>query len=186
MIFQETELKGAYIVELEPAKDERGYFARTYCQNEFRQNGLELTIVQCDVSYNKRKGTLRGMHYQLAPHEEVKLVSCIRGAIYDVIVDLREQSSTYGRWTAAELTENNCKMFYVPHGFAHGFQTLANNTMVCYLMSEYYYPECARGVRWNDSVFGIKWPVKIAIMADKDRQFPDFVLSGDNYGSRGR
>jgi dTDP-4-dehydrorhamnose 3,5-epimerase len=185
VIFKETELKGARIVELEPARDERGYFARTYCQNEFRQNGLELVIVQCDVSYNKKKGTLRGMHYQSAPHEEAKLVSCIRGAMYDVIVDLREQSPTYCRWLAVELTERNCKMLYIPYGFAHGFQTLTDDTIVYYQMSEYYHQECARGVLWNDSAFGIKWPLKISMMAAKDRQFPDFVLR-DNFANRGK
>jgi len=179
MIFSETELKGAYIIALEAVKDERGYFARSYCQNEFRQIGLELTIVQCDVSYNKRKGTLRGMHYQSAPYEEAKLVSCIRGAIYDVIVDLRAQSPTYCRWLGVELTEHNCKMLYIPFGFAHGFQTLVDDTTVYYQMAEYYHPESARGVRWNDSAFGIEWPVKISIMAAKDRQFPDFVSLTD-------
>ncbi|MCX6006126.1 MAG: dTDP-4-dehydrorhamnose 3,5-epimerase [Chloroflexi bacterium] len=175
MIFKEIELKGAYIIELEPLKDERGYFARTYCQNEFRQNGLELTIMQCDVSYNRKKGTLRGLHYQSAPHEEVKLVSCTRGSMYDVIVDIREQSPTYCRWLAVELTEQNRKMLYIPKGFAHGFQTLADDTAVYYQMSEYYHPGLARGIRWNDSALGINWPVKISIMAAKDRQFPDFI-----------
>lgn len=175
MIFKETELKGAYIIESEPLKDERGYFARTYCQNDFRQNGLELTIAQCDVSYNRQKGTLRGLHYQSAPHEEAKLVSCTRGAMYDVIVDIREQSPTYCRWLAVELTEQNHKMLYIPKGFAHGFQTLADDTRVYYQMSEYYHPELARGIRWNDSAFSIKWPVKISIMAAKDHQFPDFI-----------
>ena len=183
MNFKETELKGAYIIELERLEDERGYFARNYCKKEFKQNGLELTVVQCDVSYNIKKGTLRGMHFQSAPHQEAKLVSCTRGAMYDVIVDLREQSPTYCRWIAVELTEQNCRMFYIPYGFAHGFQTLVDDTVVYYQMSEYYHPGLARGVRWDDPAFGIKWPVGISIMASKDRQFPDFIPSK---GSSGR
>jgi dTDP-4-dehydrorhamnose 3,5-epimerase len=175
MTFKEIKLKGAYIVGLEPLEDERGFFARSFCQKEFEQHGLNFRIVQCNLSYNKKKGTLRGMHYQAAPYEEAKLVSCIRGAIYDVIVDLRKHSSTYCQWFAVELTADNYKMLYVPIGFAHGFQTLEDNTIVYYQMSEFYYPEYARGVRWNDNAFGIKLPIKESIIALKDCQFPDFI-----------
>lgn len=175
MIFKETKLKGAYIIELEPLEDERGFFARSFCRKEFEEQGLNFSIVQCNLSYNKRKGTLRGMHYQIAPHEEAKLVSCIRGAIYDVIIDLRPNSSTYRQWFAVELTAENYKMLYIPAGFAHGFQTLEGNTVVFYQMSEFYHPECARGVRWNDPAFGIVWPDDIRVISDRDRQYPDFI-----------
>ena len=180
MIFKETKLKGAYIIELEPLEDERGFFARSFCQKEFEEHGLNPRIVQCNVSFNKKKGTLRGMHYQVAPHEEAKLVSCIRGAIYDVIIDLRPNSSTYCQWFATELSAENYKMLYVPEGFAHGFQTLEDNTVVFYQMSEFYHPECARGVRWDDSTFEIEWPeVSKRIISDKDQSYLDFVKDGD-------
>ena len=174
MKFIETKLKGTYIIELEPMEDERGFFARTFCQDEFRKNGIDFNIVQCNISYNKKKGTLRGMHYQIAPYEEAKLVGCIRGAIYDVIIDLRVGSSTYCQWFAVELTEENYKMLYIPKGFAHGFQTLEDNTVVFYQMSEFYYPECARGVRWDDSTFEIEWPLSEQVMSKKDLSYPDF------------
>ena len=175
MIFKETKLRGAYIIELEPLEDERGFFARSFCQKEFEQHSLNFCIVQCNLSHNKRKGTLRGMHYQIPPHEEAKLMSCIRGAIYDVIIDLRPNSSTYRQWFAVELTAENYKMLYVPTGFAHGFQTLVDHTEVFYQMSEFYHPECARGVRWNDPAFGIVWPDDIRVISDRDRQYPDFI-----------
>jgi dTDP-4-dehydrorhamnose 3,5-epimerase len=175
MIFAETRLKGAYIIEIEPLEDERGFFARSFCQKEFEEHSLNFSIVQCNLSYNKKKGTLRGMHYQIAPHKEARLVSCIRGAIYDVIIDLKEHSPTYRQWFAVELTAENYRMLYVPEGFAHGFQTLDDNTEVFYQMSEFYHPECARGVRWNDSAFGIEWPLPNPILSDKDRGYLDFV-----------
>jgi len=175
VLFKETKLKGAYIIEIETAEDERGFFARSFCQKEFEEHGLNFRIVQCSLSYNKKKGTLRGMHYQVAPYEEAKLVSCIRGAIYDVIIDLRADSPTYYQWFAVELTADNYKMVYIPAGFAHGFQTLDDNTTVFYQMSEFYHPECARGVRWDDPAFGIEWPIKNYIISAKDRKFPDFI-----------
>ncbi len=175
MIFKETKLKGAYIVELEPLEDERGFFARSYCRKEFAEHGLDFCIVQCNVSHNTKKGTLRGMHYQAAPYEEAKLVSCIRGAIYDVIIDLRENSSTYCQWFGIELSAVNYTMLYIPKGFAHGFQTLVNDSVVYYQMSEFFHPECARGVKWDDPSFGIEWPIKNHIILAKDRQFPDFI-----------
>jgi len=174
MIFTETALKGAFVIELEKNEDERGFFARTFCRKEFEAYGLNPNLVQCNISFNEKKGTLRGMHYQTAPHEETKLVSCIRGAIYDVIIDLRPDSPTYCQWFAVELSAENYKMLYVPGGFAHGFQTLEDNTVVFYQMSEFYHPECARNVRWDDPAFGIGWPLSGRIMSKKDMNYPDF------------
>lgn len=180
MIFQETKLKEVYVIELEPMEDERGFFARSFCQKEFGKHGLNTRIVQCSISYNKKKGTVRGMHYQVAPHQETKLVSCIRGAIYDIIIDLRAESPTYCQWLAVELTAHSLlltaryKMLYVPEGFAHGFQTLEDNTVVFYQMSEFYHPECARGVRWDDPLLGIRWALSNPVMSKKDLSYPDF------------
>jgi len=174
MIFEETKLKGTYIIEAEQLEDERGFFARSFCQKEFKKHGLNLHIVQSNISHNKKKGTLRGMHYQIAPYEEAKLVSCTRGVIYDVIIDLRPDSPTYCQWFAAELSSENCKMFYIPEGFAHGFQTLNDSSTVFYQMSASYQPEYARGVRWDDPAFGIKWPIRPAIISDKDKNIPDY------------
>jgi dTDP-4-dehydrorhamnose 3,5-epimerase len=176
MIFTETKLKGAYIIELEPIIDQRGFFARSFCQKEFEQHGIRMNIAQCNISYNKEKGTLRGMHYQAAPHEEAKIVSCIRGLIYDVIIDLRKDSSTYREWIAVELSEAHYKMLYVPKGFAHGFLTLEDNTEVFYHMSEFYAPGFGQGVRWNDPTFGITWPGEANIISDQDRSYPDFAF----------
>ncbi len=172
MRFIETDLKGAYIIELEPKEDERGFFARIFCQNEFKKNGIDFNIVQCNISYNKKKGTIRGMHYQVEPYEEAKLVICIKGAIYDVAIDLRENSPTYGQWVAVELSEENKKMFLIPKGFAHGFQTLTDNCEVLYLMSEFYSPEHSAGVRWDDPFFNIKWPLEPSVISEKDKNWP--------------
>lgn len=175
MIFAETKLKGAYIIEPERLEDERGFFARTFCQEEFAAHGLRTRFVQCSISFNKKKGTLRGMHYQVAPHEEAKLVRCTMGAIYDVIIDLRPGSPTFTQWVAVELTAQNRKMLYIPEGLAHGFQTLEDDTEVFYQMSEFYHPECARGVRWDDPVFGIKWPkIHHRIVSEIDQRYADF------------
>ncbi len=174
MKFMETKLKGAYIIEPERLEDERGFFARTFCQKEFEANGLNTRLVQCSISYNKRKGTLRGMHYQVAPMAEAKLVRCTRRAIYDVIIDLRQESSTYCKWAAMELTADNRLMVYIPEGFAHGFQTLEDDTEVFYQMSELYAPEYARGVRWDDPAFGIEWPLFKKIVSNKDCKYLDF------------
>jgi dTDP-4-dehydrorhamnose 3,5-epimerase len=168
MIFKETKLKGAFIIEPERLEDERGFFARSFCQKEFEEHGLNPRIIQCNISYNKKKGTLRGMHYQVAPHEEAKLVSCIKGAICDVIIDLRPDSSTYCQWLAIELSAENHKMLYMPEGYAHGFQTLEDNTEVFYQMSEFYHPECARGLRWDDPAFGIEWPLMNPVISARD------------------
>ena len=174
MIFTETELKGAFVVESERIEDERGFFVRTWDRQEFEAHGLNPRLVQCNISFNKRAGTLRGMHYQAAPHEEAKVVRCTRGAMYDVIIDLRPSSPTFKRWTAVELTACNRLMLYVPEGFAHGFQTLEDETEVFYQMSEFYHPESARGVRWDDPAFGIEWPLKEKVVSVRDGSFEDF------------
>lgn len=180
MKFIETKLKGAYIIELELIEDERGFFARSFCQKEFEEHGLNPCIAQCNISYNKKKGTLRGMHYQVAPHEEAKIVSCISGAIYDVVIDLRPDSPTYCQWFAVELTAYcspltaHYKMLYIPEGFAHCFQTLKDDTTVFYQMSEFYHPECAKGVRWDDPAFGIQWPLSSPVLSQKDMNYTDF------------
>jgi dTDP-4-dehydrorhamnose 3,5-epimerase len=174
MKFIETELKGAFLVDLELLEDERGFFARTYCRKEFEQHGLTTDWVQCNLSYNKRKGTLRGLHYQIAPHAEAKLVRCIRGAIYNVIVDLRPDSLTYCRWISAELSAENRKMIYIPQGLANGFQTLLDHTEVFYQMSEFFAPEYARSVRWNDPQFKICWPEAERTISERDRKIKDF------------
>jgi dTDP-4-dehydrorhamnose 3,5-epimerase len=177
MIFTETKLKGAYIIQPEPHEDERGFFARTYCQREFAQYGLAACSAQCNISYNARKGTLRGMHYQIEPFAEAKLVTCLSGAIYDVIIDLGSDSPTYRRWFSIELDSRRPRsMLYIPAGFAHGFLTLADNTEVFYQMSEFYHPESARGIRWNDPAFGITWPTIEPKISEKDRSFPDFEI----------
>ena len=176
MIFRETKLKGAFIIEPERLEDERGFFAHTFCQGEFGTHGLNTRFAQCNISFNKRKGTLRGMHYQVAPYEEAKLVRCTMGAIYDVIIDLRPESLTFKQWMAVELTAENRRMLYIPEGFAHGFQTLEGNTEVFYQMSEFYHPECARGVRWDDPAFGIQWPIKEEmIISSRDLSFDDYA-----------
>ncbi|MDQ3998007.1 MAG: dTDP-4-dehydrorhamnose 3,5-epimerase [Gemmatimonadota bacterium] len=175
MIFHETPLPGAFVLEPEPIVDERGSFARTFSADEFAARGLETSIVQCNLSVNTQRGTLRGMHYQAAPYDEAKVVSCVRGALYDVIVDLRPESPTYCRWFGVELTVDNGRQLYVPKGFAHGFQTLVDETAVSYLMSERYSPAHARGVRWDDPVFAIEWPEAERIISPKDRSYPDFV-----------
>jgi len=174
MKFLKTALKGAYIIELEAAEDERGYFSRTFCRREFAEQGLNYEVAQCSISYNARRGTLRGMHYQVEPHREAKLVHCVGGSLYDVIVDLRPESDTYCRWIGVELSPLKRRLLYVPEGFAHGFQTLEDNTTVYYQISEFYAPQSARGVRWDDPAFGIKWPLSNPIISEKDRLLPDY------------
>lgn len=154
--------------------DERGFFARTFCQQEFAEKGLNRNLVQCNISYNKLCSTLRGMHYQKRPYPEAKLVRCTQGAIFDVIVDLRQHSSTFTKWFGTELTAENRIALYVPEGFAHGFLTLTDDTEVLYLMSEFFHPECACGLRWNDPGFAIDWPGKISVISDRDANYPDF------------
>ncbi len=175
MLFTQTDLESAYIVEVERLEDERGFFARTWCQQEFSNWGLDANLLQCSISFNKKKGTLRGMHLQLPPSAETKLVRCTQGAIYDVIIDLRSSSRTYMQWTAVELTAENRKALYIPKGFAHGFQTLEDNTEIFYQMSEFYNPNFARGFRWNDPSFNIHWPEAVTIMSGRDREYKDFI-----------
>ena len=174
MLFSETDLPGAFVVDLEKREDERGFFARSFCVREFEAYGLDPFIAQCNISYNRHAGTLRGMHYQSYPAAETKMVRCTRGRIYDVIVDLRPDSPTYCRWQSFELSEDNYRALYIPEGFAHGFQTLEDKTDVLYQMSEYYAPDCARGVRFDDPAFGIKWPVEHRIISEKDCSYEDF------------
>jgi dTDP-4-dehydrorhamnose 3,5-epimerase len=168
MRFTETDLKGAFIIEPDRIEDERGFFARTFCRREFEKQGLNPDLVQCSVSFNTKKGTVRGMHYQVKPHEEARLVRCTHGALYDVILDLRIDSPTFTKWIAVELTADNRIMAYIPEGFAHGFQTLEDNTEVFYQMSEFYHPECAKGARWDDPAFGIVWPIDKKTVSRKD------------------
>ncbi len=172
MQFIELEIPGAWLIEMEPHCDDRGFFARIWCQEEFRQHGLSTALAQCSISFNRKRGTVRGMHYQDAPHEEAKLVRCTQGVIYDVILDLRLDSTTRGSWRAVELSAQNHRMVYIPQGCAHGFQTLTDATEVMYQISTAYHPESARGVRWNDPAFGIRWPIDEIVISDRDRQFP--------------
>lgn len=169
MIFTATEVEGVYVIDPERIEDERGFFARTWNPEEFEAYGLETALAQCSISFNNKKGTLRGMHYQAAPHEEVKLVRCTAGAIHDVALDLRTGSPTFRHWTAADLTAENRRMLYVPKGCAHGFQTLEDATEVFYQISTAYAPESARGVRWDDPAFGIEWPLPVSAISDRDR-----------------
>ncbi len=175
MIFTKTTVKDAFIIDPERLEDERGFFARTWCERQFKEHGLNPRLVQCSISFNKRKGTLRGMHYQAKLYEEAKLVRCTMGAIYDVIIDLRPESPTFKHWVGVQLGADNHQMLYVPEGFAHGFQTLTDNSEVLYQISEFYAPESARGVRWNDPAFGIEWPPDERTMSERDQRYPDFT-----------
>lgn len=177
MKFTETKLKGAFIIAPDLIQDERGFFARTFCRREFEEHGLNPDLVQCNISFNKQKGTLRGMHYQAAPHAEAKLVRCTAGAIYDVIVDLRRDSPTFRQWLAEELTAENHQSLYVPEGFVHGYQTLQPDTEILYQVSEFYHPPSEQGVRWNDPAFGIKWPLPVAVVSKKDSSYPAWEVA---------
>jgi len=174
MQFQLTDLKDARLVLLEPARDDRGFFARTFCVDEFSAHGLEISYPQHSISLSSRRGTVRGMHYQRTPHGEVKLVRCLKGAIWDVIIDIRKDSPTYCRWQAFELSGSNHRQLYIPKGFAHGFQTLSDDVVVNYLISEPYVPGAAGGIRHDDSVFNIAWPLPVSAISEKDRRWPDF------------
>ena len=174
MTFRETKLREVCEIHLEPKPDERGFFARSWCQKEFEAQGLNPRLVQCSVSFNSRKGTLRGMHYQELPLAEAKVVRCTSGAVYDVVVDLRPDSPTYKEWIAVVLTARERNMVYVPEGCAHGFLTLEDGAEVFYQMSEFYRPEAARGVRWNDPAFQIIWPDEVAVISERDRTYPNF------------
>ena len=174
MRFEELPLQGALRVEIEPRLDERGLFARTFCEQEFAAAGLPVRYPQMNLSFNHRKGTVRGMHFQLAPHEEPKLVRCTRGAIHDVIIDLRPDAPTYRHSVGTTLTQDNRAALYIPAGFAHGFQTLADDSEVLYLMGDVYVSELARGVRWNDPAFDVQWPLGITVISERDLAYPDF------------
>ena len=174
MIFSETRLRGAYIIDPERIEDERGFFARSWCQKEFTEHGLNVNPVQCNISYNKLRGTLRGMHYQSRPHAETKLIRCTRGSIFDVIIDLRRDSETFTQWTGVELTAENRRMLYVPDDFAHGFFTLSDNSEVSYQMSAFYAAEASQGVRWDDPQFDITWPSQPRVISARDREYADF------------
>ena len=171
MVFTETPLKGAYVIDIVPIEDERGWFARAFCKDEFAKYGLHTEYPQHNISYNLKKGTVRGLHYQLPPYGEVKIVECTKGNIFDVIVDMRQDSDTFLQWFAVELNENDGKMLYIPKDFAHGFQTLSDNAEVFYLMGEYYQKGMESGIRWNDEKLGITWPMRDDIViSEKDRQ----------------
>ena len=174
MIFRETPLPGAWVLTPERFEDERGFFARTYCRRDFEARGLDPEIAQCSVSWNHRRGTLRGLHFQIAPHEEVKLVRVTRGAVWDVIVDLRPDSPTFRQHVAVVLSAEEGNQLYIPKGMAHGFQTLADETEVFYQISAFYAPEAARGYRWDDPAFAIPWPEPVTVMSEKDRNLPLF------------
>lgn len=174
MIFNETPLKGAYTIDLEKKGDDRGFFARFFCINEFDKIGLDRNVVQINNSSSAQKGTLRGMHYQLPPHSETKIVRCIKGSLYDVILDIRPDSPTFGQSFGTELSAKNRTMMYVPKGFAHGFLTLTDDVEAFYLVTEFYAPQAERGIRWNDPKFGIQWPIEPVIISDKDNKWQDF------------
>lgn len=171
MNFIETPFAGLFVVEIQPIADARGFFARSFCVREFAKLGLDPAVAQCNISFNEKAGTLRGLHYQASPYEEAKLVRCTRGSIYDVVVDLRRESPTYLKWYAVELNAEDHRMIFVPRGFAHGFQTLVDQSEVFYMMSEFYYSESARGLRWDDPLLGIEWPLANPILSEKDREY---------------
>jgi dTDP-4-dehydrorhamnose 3,5-epimerase len=174
MIFQETPLPGAYVIEPERISDHRGFFARIWCKNELRQRGLETELAQSNVGFSRRKGTLRGLHFQQSPQAEVKIVRCTKGSIFDVIVDLRPESPSYKHSFSVELSEENCKMIYVPEGLAQGYITLADNTEIYYHTSKCYHPQLASGIRYNDPEFRIVWPIEVSVISQQDREWPDF------------
>jgi dTDP-4-dehydrorhamnose 3,5-epimerase len=175
IIFKETKLAGAFVIEPETFADERGFFARSFSDREFAAQGIDPRMVECNISYNKKKHTIRGMHFQAAPHAQAKLVRCTQGAIYDAIIDLRPESPTFNQWVGEELTAENRRMLYVPKGFGHGFQTLVDDTEVFYQVSDYYAPASAGGVRWNDPAFEIRWPAADGVIVnERDSSYPDY------------
>lgn len=176
MIFTEAELEGAFVIDIQMLEDERGFFARTFCQREFQEHGLNPNLAQCNISFNKMKGTLRGMHFQATPHQEAKLIRCTQGAIHDVIIDIRPDSPTFMKHFAIDLTADSHNALYVPEGYAHGFLTLESNTCVFYQMSEFYAPGYERGFRWNDPAFNIQWPTGVNMISDRDANYLDFSI----------
>ncbi|MFD2203295.1 dTDP-4-dehydrorhamnose 3,5-epimerase [Shivajiella indica] len=174
MIFTETKLKGAFEIEIKKLVDERGFFGRSWCANEMAEHGLNPNVRQANTSFTKTKGSIRGMHFQVAPYQESKLVRCTKGSIYDVIIDLRPDSPTFKQWIGVELSERNYKMLYVPEDFAHGFITLEDNCEVTYLVTQFYTPGAEAGIRWNDPAFGIEWPLDPTVISEKDRNHPNY------------
>ena len=175
MIFNRTKIEGVVLIELEEIEDSRGFFARAWCKEEFKENGLNSTLEQCNFAFNRKRGTLRGLHYQAKPFEEAKLIRCIKGAIFDVVVDIRPNSATYKQHQAFNLIDTNRHALYIPEGCAHGYQTLEDNSEVFYQMSRSYAPEYAKGLRWNDPAFSIDWPIKNPIILERDGNYPDFI-----------
>jgi dTDP-4-dehydrorhamnose 3,5-epimerase len=180
MIFRETILKGAFLVEIKKLEDNRGFFGRAWCQQEFEENGLNGNIRQINTSFTHNKGTIRGMHYQIDPYQETKFIRCTRGRIFDVIIDLRPESVTFMKWIGHELSEDNYKMVYVPENFAHGFVTLEDNCEVYYPTTEFYTPDSERGIRFNDPAFNIEWPIEVEFVSEKDLSHPDFDMNTFN------
>ena len=174
MIFTETKLKGVFVIALERHEDDRGFFARSWSRSEFEAHGLDFRIVESNISFNKKKGTLRGMHYQAAPFGQAKVVRCTSGAVFDCVIDLRPNSETFTQWVAVELTARNRLMIHVPEGFAHGFQTLEDDTEIFYEMSRAYAPGSSKGVRWNDPIFAIHWPLDVTVINERDSGYPDY------------
>jgi dTDP-4-dehydrorhamnose 3,5-epimerase len=182
MIFTATQLDGAFLIDLQPREDERGFFARLWCRQELAAQGLDREIAQESLSFNRHRGTLRGLHFQRTPHEETKIVRCTRGGIFDVIVDLRRQSPSYLRWQGFELTADNRKALYVPKGFAHGFQSMADNSEIVYQISEFYAPNSAGGYRYDDAAFGITWPLSVTVISERDLSWPAFKAGAATLG----
>ncbi len=174
MTFTETKLPGAFVIDPEKIEDERGFFARAWCEDEFAAQGLRPGFVQANVGFSKQKGTLRGLHYQTAPHQESKLVRCTGAAVFDVMVDLRPSSPTYRQWVGIELSQENHRMLYIPEGFAHGYQTLRDQTEVFYLVSSFYAPDAEAGIRYDDPAFGIEWPIAVEVISEKDQRWADY------------
>ncbi len=175
MLFHPTPIASAYVIDVEKREDDRGFFARAWCAREFGERGLVTSFVQGNIGASRRKGTLRGMHYQVAPHEEAKLVRCTRGAVWDVLLDVRAGSPTFGKWFGVELTADTHRMLYIPPGCAHGYQALTDDVEVFYLVSAFYTPEAERGIRYDDPAFAIEWPLPVTVISDKDRTWPDFA-----------
>lgn len=186
MIYHYTPISGVFLIEPERHEDERGWFSRSFCAEEFAEMGLETNFVQCSASFNERSGTLRGLHYQSVPHAEIKLVRCVRGAIFDVAVDIRPESDTFGQWIAAELSSANGSMFYIPKGCAHGFQTLTANTEIFYQISTPYRAEHSAGIRWNDPGLGIDWPISTPILSERDNELPLLANNANGGPATGR
>lgn len=175
MKFIETDLKGAFVIQFEPLKDERGFFSRSFCREEFERHGLNPHVAQCNTSWNRRRGTLRGFHYQKPPKAEAKLIRCIHGSLYDVIIDLRPASKTYHKWFSVELSRKNYQMLYVPEEFAQAIQTLEDDTEIFYQVSQSYAPDCERGIRWDDPFFKIPWALPPSVISERDKNLPDYT-----------